>query len=87
MRLGIAAEMKLVDYGVLPGDDATAGLALPAEIRVDHDAFRNERSAVALVECRIVGRFELIAEHRRVPRQIAENLTMPAGAQPQSPKS
>src|SRR5215469_1249016 len=64
--------MKLVYDRMVPRDGAAAGLPLPVEIRVDDDAFRHEWRAVALVESRIVARFELISENRRVPFQIPE---------------
>src|SRR5260370_4820435 len=76
MELRVPAEMALVDDGAGPGPGAAARVPLRVEIGVDDDAFRHERRAVALVEGRVVTRFELIAEDRRVPRQIAE---MPAG--------
>src|ERR1700732_2943129 len=76
MKLGVSAEMELVNNRVLPPPRSAAGLALPVEIGVDDDAFRHERRAVALVESRVVARFQLISENRRAPFQIAE---MPAG--------
>src|SRR5260370_31378441 len=76
MEVRLPAKMEVVDDGALPRHGAAARVPLPVEIGVDDDAFRHERRAVALVEGRVVTRFELIAEDRRVPRQIAE---MPAG--------
>src|SRR5947209_19931640 len=72
MKLGVSAEMELINNRVLPPHRSAAGLALPVEIGVDDDAFRHERRAVALVESRVVAGFQLISENRRVPLQIAE---------------
>src|SRR5260370_41506700 len=58
--------------GLVPRDGATRGLARPIEIRVDDDAFRHERGAVALVETLVIGRFHLVAEDRGIPFQVAE---------------
>src|ERR1700732_136576 len=76
MKLGVSAEMELVNNRVLPPHRSAAGLALPVEIWVDDDAFRHERRAVALVESRVVARFDLISENCGVPFQIAK---MPTG--------
>jgi len=76
MELGVAAEVEFVDYGVLPGHAPAGRLSPPVEIRIDDNAFRHEGRAVALVEGGVVAGLELIAEYRRVPRQIAE---MPTG--------
>src|SRR5215471_7763157 len=76
MELGVAAEVKLVDDRVVPRDGVAFRFALPVEIRVDDNAFRHERGAVALVEGRIVARFQLISEDGGLPLQIPE---MPAG--------
>src|SRR5690349_3218293 len=72
MKLGVSAEMELINNRVLPPHRSAAWLALPVEIGVDDDAFRHERRAVALVESRVVARFQLISENCRVPLQIAE---------------
>ena len=76
VELGKSTEMELIDDRVLPRDGATLGLTLPVEIRVDDNAFRHERRAVALIESRVVARFKLISKDRGVPFQIAE---MPPG--------
>jgi hypothetical protein len=39
MKLGVAAEMELVQYCVFPRNSAAPGLPLPVEIRVDYDGF------------------------------------------------
>src|SRR5271166_1845507 len=75
MELGVPAQMRLVDYRMLPRDGAPAGLALPIEVRIDDDRFGDEWRAVAVVESGVVTTLELVAEHRRVPFQIAK---MPA---------
>ena len=61
-----------MELGVLPRHEPADGLTLPVEIGVDDDAFGHEGRAVALVEGGIVARFQLVAEHRRIPFQIAE---------------
>src|SRR5215469_5088922 len=67
MELGVAAEVKLVNDREAPRNGAAFRFALPIEIRVDDNAFRHEGSAVALVEGRIVARFQLISEDSGVP--------------------
>ena len=56
---------------MVPGDRVAVRLASPIEARIDDDAFRHERRAVALVECRVVPALHPVAEDRRVPLQLA----------------
>src|SRR6185312_2254426 len=72
VALGKAAQMGLVDDRAIPGDGAAARLALPVEIGVDDDAFVHVRLAVALVESRVVPAFHAVAEHCRMPLEVAE---------------
>src|SRR5215469_17655613 len=72
VELGKSTQMKLVDYRMVPRDSAAFRLPLPVEIRIDDNAFRHERGAVALVESGVVAGFQLIPEDRGVPLQIAE---------------
>ena len=72
MEFGKAAQMELIDDRVLPRDSETPRLPSPIEIRIDDDAFGHIGRAVALIEGGVVAGFELIAENRRVPSQIAK---------------
>src|SRR5215469_1518954 len=72
MELGKSAQVKLVDDRMVPRDKAASRLALPVEIRVDDNAFRHERDAVALVEGGVVARFQLISKDGGLPLQIPE---------------
>src|SRR5215471_16776467 len=72
MELGVTAEVKLVDDRVVPRDGVAFRFALPVEIRVDDNAFRHERGAVALVEGRVVAGFQLISEDSGLPLEIPE---------------
>ncbi len=74
MAHGVATHMGLIEHGALPRHVGAALLA-PGKRRVDHPAFRHERRAVALVERQIgVRRAERVAEQRRVPLQLADDL-------------
>ena len=72
MQLGIAPHVRLVDDGAVPRHELPDLLALPVEVRVDHDRLRHEGRAVALIEGAVVLGLELVAEDRRVPLQLAD---------------
>ncbi len=72
MQFGETLHVGFVNDGVVPGNLAMQGLALPIEAGVDHDAFGHEGRAVALVEGSVVARFHFVAVDRRIPFQFAE---------------
>src|SRR5215469_16346260 len=72
VELGKSAQVKLVDNRVLPRDKAASRFPLPVKIRVDDNAFRHERGAVALVKSGVVARFQLISEDGGLPLQTPE---------------
>jgi len=70
----VAAHVQLVDDRALPRHLRPA-LRPPGEGRIDHAALRDEGLAVARVERQVlVGRAERIAEHGRIPRELADQL-------------
>ena len=71
MLLGKTLDMGFVDDGLVPMHVLPGGFGGPVEIRIDHDAFRHERRAVALVEGEVVAGFHFVAEHGRIPGQRA----------------
>src|SRR5688572_24060883 len=71
--LGVAAHVRLVDDGAVPGHGTPHLLALPVEVGVDDDAFGHEGRAVALIEGEIgLLVLQRVAEHRRIPGQAAD---------------
>ena len=52
---------------------ARRAIVSPGESRIDHAAARHERRAVALVEGQIVAGLQLVAEHGRIPVEIADD--------------
>ena len=72
MQLGVAADVQLVNDGPLPRNTRRPVVA-PGEGRIDDTAPRHEGRAVATIEAEVVAAFELVAEQRRMPLQLANN--------------
>ena len=69
MFSGKTLDVGLVDDGLVPVHVLPGSFGGPVEIRIDHDAFRHERRAVALVEGTVVAAFHVIAVYGRIPCQ------------------
>jgi hypothetical protein len=73
MTLREAANMSLINDRLIPRHSTRARLALPVEIRVDHDALRHKRCAVALIEAQVVAFGpDRVTETLRPPLQLTD---------------
>ena len=59
--------VHFVDDGVIPWNSLLTACLGPLKARIDHHTFGHKGRTIPFVESKIVHRFHLVSEERRVP--------------------
>src|ERR1700739_787392 len=66
-----AAQMELVNNGVVPRNPLLTTLLRPFESWIDNNTLRHEWRAISFVKCEIIHRLHFVPENRWVPFQVS----------------